>query len=88
MLKINLTKQAKKFLQKLPNKQARQIIERLLALKENTKPFDYKKLHGYDMYRIDVGEYRIIYFWNDTTVFVKLVGKRNDDDVYRKLNRL
>jgi mRNA-degrading endonuclease RelE of RelBE toxin-antitoxin system len=43
---------------------------------------------GYpDLYRKDVGEYRIIYKFDDETVYVLLIGKRNDDDVYKRLTR-
>jgi hypothetical protein len=33
------------------------------------------------LYRKDVGEYRIIYRFDDAIVYVLLIGKRNDDDV-------
>jgi mRNA interferase RelE/StbE len=87
MLQIQLYKQAVKFLAGLPQKQQKQIAKALLALQINTKPHDAKKLHGYEYYRVDVGEYRIIYDWNDNTVFVYIIGKRNGSDVYRKLDK-
>ncbi len=87
MHQIQLHKQASKFLSKLATKQQKQIARSLLALQSNTEPQDSKKLHGYDYYRIDVGEYRVIYNWTETTIFVYIIGKRNDDDVYRRLDR-
>ena len=32
--------------------------------------------------RVDQGEYRIVYFFDEDTVTIVVVGKRNDDDVY------
>jgi mRNA interferase RelE/StbE len=87
MHQIKLHKQAVKFIGGLPPKQQRQIATSLLSLQKNNQPQDAKKLHGYDYYRVDCGEYRIIYNWDDTTISVYIIGKRNDGDVYRKLNR-
>ena len=38
--------------------------------------------------RADIGEYRIIYRYDDDVLYAPTVGKRNDDDVYRQLRRL
>ncbi|WP_256874962.1 type II toxin-antitoxin system RelE/ParE family toxin [Nostoc sp. C052] len=54
-------------------------------------PADSEKLSGYQgLYRVDSGEYRIIYryFSDRDLIEVILVGKRNDDDVYERLKRL
>jgi mRNA interferase RelE/StbE len=87
MRQIKLHKQATKFILTLPPKQQRQIASALISLQQNIQPQDAKKLHGYEYYRIDSGEYRIIYDWDDSAVRVYIIGKRNDGDVYRKLQR-
>ena len=87
MRQIKLHKQATKFVGVLPPKQQRQIATALISLQQNTKPQDSKKLQGYDYYRVDCGEYRIIYNFDETIVSVYIIGKRNDGDVYRKLQR-
>ncbi len=87
MHQIRLHKQATKFIGTLPPKQKRQIATALISLQQDVRPQDSKKLQGYDYYRVDCGEYRIIYDYNETTVSVYIIGKRNDDDVYRKLQR-
>jgi mRNA interferase RelE/StbE len=38
--------------------------------------------------RKDSGEYRVVYRYDDTTVYIMLIGKRNDDEVYKQLERL
>jgi mRNA interferase RelE/StbE len=87
MRQILLHKQAVKFIAKVPPKLQVQIGLAMSALRENIQPQDSKKLHGYEYYRIDCGEYRVIYDWSDTTVHILIIGKRNDGDVYRKLQR-
>jgi len=52
-------------------------------------PPDSKPLKGYSGYfATDIGEYRIIYTILEPEVRVELIGKRNDDEVYRKFKRL
>lgn len=87
MLRIEVNKRAEKFIRKLPAKQARQIIAKIIELRSNPKPHDSKPLKGHEqMWRTDVGEYRIIYFVRDSVLLVIfLVGKRNDDDIYKQL---
>ena len=45
-------------------------------------------MKGYDIHRVDSGEYRIIYKVIGETLYVPLVGRRNDDDVYKRLKRM
>jgi mRNA interferase RelE/StbE len=87
MHQIRLHKQATKFIGTLPPKQQRQIAAALISLQQDPQPQDSKKLQGYDYYRVDCGEYRIIYDYDEIIVGVYIIGKRNDDDVYRKLGR-
>lgn len=52
---------------------------------------DCHKLKGYsDLYRVDSGEYRIVYRFlqEQDLVEVILVDKRNDDEVYKRLQQL
>lgn len=51
-------------------------------------PADSQKLKGRDFHRVDVGEYRIVYEANETTLILIVIGKRNDDEVYKQLGRL
>lgn len=89
MLKINLSKQAVKFLEKAHSKHAKQIARKLIELQENPFPHDSIQLKGKysELFRTDVGEYRIIYFTEEDTIFVTIIGKRNDGEVYKMLTR-
>jgi len=75
----------------LQPKIAAQIAKKVLALNVDPLPNDSKHLIGYPgYYRVDSGEYRIVYSFNpeEDLVEIILVGKRNDDEVYKKLERL
>lgn len=88
MLKLNLAKRGGKFLKNLPPKQAKQIAQKIMALREDPLPKDSKKLVGSPYLRADIGEYRIVYFVEKDVLHVVLVGKRNDGKVYKELNRI
>jgi mRNA interferase RelE/StbE len=79
------------FLKGLQPKISTQIAKKVLTLNVDPLPADSKSLKGYPgYYRVDSGEYRIVYRFDrdEDLVEVILVGKRNDDDVYKKLERL
>jgi mRNA interferase RelE/StbE len=79
------------FLRGLPPKISNQIAKKVLALNLDPLPTDHKALKGYPgFYRVDSGEYRIIYRFvaENDLVEVILIGKRNDDEVYKQFDRL
>jgi mRNA interferase RelE/StbE len=89
MLKIILSKPGERFLKKLGPKQFFQIDEKIMSLSKNPKPNDSLQLKGFKkFYRVDVGEYRIIYKITETHLIIDLIGKRNDREVYKKFVRL
>ncbi len=90
MLKISLSKNSLKFLKQVTTKQGRQLAMTLEALRGNPFPQDAKKLKGTaDYHRVDIGEYRIIYRVDSKgkIVIIAFIGKRNDNEVYKKFKR-
>lgn len=87
MRKFLIDRDATKFLQDLDAKQYKQIASKMLSLMVNATPADYSQLKDSTYYRVDSGEYRIVYRFDVDTVYVVLIGKRNDDEVYGKLKR-
>lgn len=76
------------FLDLLPAKQAHQISQKILKLFNDPLPIDSIPLKGYKHYRrVDIGEYRICYTYINDELSVDLVGKRNGDEIYKKLSR-
>lgn len=87
---LRIDSQVAKALLDFQPKHFKQIVMKILSLQQNPRPQDYKKLIGYEGgYRVDQGEYRILYTIDDTQglVTVFIVGKRGDDEVYREFER-
>ena len=87
MLSVNLSRQSAKFLKKLTTKHARQVAAKITELRSNPYPQDSRKLKGYAYHRTDIGEYRIVYQVEKNVLGILLIGKRNDDEIYKKLKR-
>lgn len=88
MLTIKLSKRADKTLASLPAKHARQLAERIKALAENTDAVPHMELRGYAPWRrAKSGEYRIIFQVDGDDLLIGLIGKRNDDEIYRLIER-
>jgi len=85
---LDLSKNAHDFLRDLQSKQFKQIAMKIHDLLRNPFPNDAKHLAGYPGYRrIDTGEFRVCYTVTDNVIRIVVVGKRNDDEVYRDLSR-
>jgi len=81
-----IEKSVLKTLNSLPLKPYKQVTMKLFSLQKNPFPQDSKKLKGFDKsYRVDQGEYRILYLVEDDKIRVFKIGKRNDDEVYQNL---
>ena len=87
MRRLDITRDACKFLANLQAKQYRQVGQKTFALLADPQPNDAGPLKGSDYWRVDVGEFRIVYRFDEDTVYLTLIGKRNDDDVYKKMER-
>jgi len=88
MLKIDMTNDAISFLNALPGKQFKQIVSMIFDLLKNPFPQDSRVLNGYPYRRVDFGEYRVVYqVHGEECLQILVIGKRNDDEVYKKLAR-
>jgi mRNA-degrading endonuclease RelE of RelBE toxin-antitoxin system len=83
-----ITKEALEFVRGLEAKHFKQVMNKVLSLLTLPSPTDSSALKGFtDLFRADIGEHRIVYKFDDKTVSVLVVDKRNDDEVYKKLSR-
>ena len=89
MHKLSIDRDALKFVQSLDAKQYRQVFNKILSLLSDPIPPDSIAMKDYAGRRSDIGEYRIVYRFmlEQDTVFVDVVDKRNDDEVYKHLKR-
>jgi mRNA interferase RelE/StbE len=85
--KLALNSDLLKALPDLPPKQYRQVVGAILDLLNDSRPHYSKQLSGSPYMRLAVGEYRVIYRDDAETVHIVLLGKRNDSEVYRALQR-
>jgi mRNA interferase RelE/StbE len=82
--KVEFKKSAKKALDHLPSMIRNQLALKIYSLKEVPRPDGCKKLKGeIDLYRIRVGDYRIVYLIQDGKLIVIVVKIGHRRDVYR-----
>lgn len=89
-MKLDFYPNVEKFIKTTQPKHSRQLFLKCLELSRNPYPNDAAKLVGFkdNRHRVDSGEYRIIYRVNDDDIQIMMIGKRNDDSVYRDSARL
>ena len=84
---IDIKRSAKKSLAKIPQPHRRKIANRIDRLADEPRPTDAKKLTAdAALYRVRVGDYRIIYQIEDDALLVLVVRIGTRGDVYRHLD--
>ena len=86
--RVDIADSALKALRKTPDRDARRIDGAILALADTPRPSGAKKLQGDDdLYRVRVGDYRIVYAIRDAVLLLLVLVVRiaHRRDVYRGL---
>ena len=84
--RVELTRTAEKELYKLPSGVVEKIVVVLQSLQNEPRPVSCKKLKGYkDLWRIRIGNYRIVYAINDVILLVDVREVGHRKDIYDKL---
>ena len=85
MYKVQFSKQAGKELSNLPKTVVKRVIITSEGLAENPQPNGCKKLRGTkeNLYRVRVGDYRIIYVIEEIIRIVTVRTVRHRKDVYK-----
>lgn len=82
--KIKFAKQAAKQLKALPHQEQQKLKTKIDNLENNPRPSGVVKLSGEEnLYRIRVGNYRIIYSIQDAILLILIVKIGHRKDVYR-----
>ena len=85
---LDLPRAVAKILADMEAKPFKQVMSAMVSLIEDATPHDSAELKGHAPYRrVDIGERRIVYWFDGDTVHIAHVGKRNDSEVYRWLKR-
>lgn len=88
MLRLNFTPDALSSLESLPAKHARQIAGKIVQFSQNPSSLPIKEIKGSEgFFRLKSGEYRIICSIDGEEMKIWLIGKRNDDAVYKRFER-
>ena len=77
---IKLTKKAEKFIKKQDKDTQKRLIEAIIEIPEG----DIKKLKGMDeIYRLRVGDFRVIFEKNDNELIVVIIDIGNRGQIYK-----
>jgi mRNA interferase RelE/StbE len=81
---ITFARSARKELQALPHALAERILVKVELLVSNPRPSGCKKLHGHsNLWRIRIGEYRVIYSIDDEKPAIDISVIRHRSEAYR-----
>lgn len=82
MYRIIIKKPAKKFIDRLPQNEKRRIVEAIERLPEGS---NIKRLQGHEgMYRLRVGDYRIIYTIDNGRLLICVIAAGNRGQIYNQ----
>ncbi len=81
---VVVTPAAEREMDHLPFDIRDRILKPLLALGDTPRPSSCKKLYVFDLYRIRVGDYRILYSVDGARRNVTVVGVRHRSEAYRR----
>ena len=83
---ITFARSARKELDRLPADLAERVLQKIEALSESPRPVGVTKLKGQkNVWRLRVGDYRVVYAIDDTAKAVDVSIVRHRRDVYRDL---
>ncbi|MEJ0001289.1 MAG: type II toxin-antitoxin system RelE/ParE family toxin [Verrucomicrobiota bacterium] len=83
--RVVLSRSATKELENLPHVVADRVVARLEALESSPRPAGALKLKGANLWRLRVGDYRVVYALDDAAKVVDVVIIQHRKDVYRDL---
>ena len=82
---IEVTPRARRDMLKLPGHVSRRVEDAISALAHDPRPAGARKLTGQgDLYRVRVGDFRVIYAIQDDVLLVLVVKVGHRRDVYRR----
>jgi mRNA interferase RelE/StbE len=81
---ITFARSARRELEGMERKAAQRILRRIEDLADDPRPHGCRKLQGgAELWRIRMGEYRVVYSVDDDAGMVDIIAVRHRRDVYR-----
>ena len=81
--KVNFAKSVKKDFKKIPKLEVAKILDAIDELAKNPGSSKSKKLKGEKLYRLRVGNYRVIYDIQDNVMLIFVIKLGHRSDIYR-----
>ena len=81
--KVNFAKSVKKDFKKTPKLEVAKILDAIDELAKNPRSSKSKKLKGEKLYRLRVGNYRVIYDIQDNVMLIFVIKLGHRSDIYR-----
>ncbi len=81
---IELVGSIRKDLRRIAKKEVPKILKTIQGLADNPRPISSKKLTNEELYRIRIGNYRILYEIYDDRLVVLVVKAGHRKDVYKQ----
>jgi mRNA interferase RelE/StbE len=82
--RLEFARSIRRDLKKIEKKEVRGILSAIENLAGNPRPVGAKKLTNQELFRIRIGNYRVIYEIHDDRLVVLVVKVGHRKDVYRK----
>ena len=79
---IVIQKSAEKFLRNQNTKTQERLLKAIYRLPDGT---DIKKIKGHNLYRLRIGNYRVIYSIDDSVKIIAVEDIDNRGDVYKRI---
>jgi mRNA interferase RelE/StbE len=84
--RIVIARSAEKDFNSIPSHFIQRISKQIDALAFEPRPRGSKKLKGEsNLWRVRIGDYRIVYYIFEDTIMIKIVGISHRKDIYRNL---
>lgn len=81
---IFFARSARRELERLPREIGKRVIDRIEKLALDPRPRGCKKLQGSsDLWRIRIGEYRVVYEMRESEQHIDIIVVRHRSDAYR-----
>jgi len=82
--KVEFAKSVRKDFKKIPLLAAGRILNAIFELAKDPRSYSSRKLKGEKLYRIRIGNYRVIYEIQDERLLVSVIKLGHRKDVYKK----
>ncbi len=82
--KVEIKHSAAKEIENFPKPDLKRVLDKIVSLADNPRPYDSIKLSAQEKYRVRCGRYRILYTIEDDVLIVVVVKVGHRREVYQQ----